>query len=88
MILEIFLRKNPKFSKLKELKDLGFTNAFYCSDLEISDQQNIFFFSLLALEFRWNVRQKGAPKPTRFTDKMFFYCTLVLSIPPKVFFRC
>jgi len=79
-----FLQKYPAASKLKDLGDLGFTNSFYCSGLRRIDYAKI-YFGLLSLEHKWDSRNSRLGKPTRFSERMFFYCTLVLNIPPKVF---
>jgi len=78
------LKKFPVFSKIKELGDLGFTNSFYCTNLKPLDYRRIFYY-LLEFEFKWDTARTGGRKPTRFSERMFFYCTLVLSFPNDFF---
>jgi len=80
------LKKNPQLIKIKELGELGFTNSFYCSQLREEDY-NFIFMGLLDFEFKWDAAKRGGVKPTRFSERMFFYCTLVLKQPETSFNR-
>jgi hypothetical protein len=79
-----FLKSFPILSKIKELKELGFTNSFYCSDLSPLDYKKI-YFNLLKFEDSWDTTRTNGRKPTRFTERMFFYCTLVLKMDTNFF---
>jgi hypothetical protein len=80
------LRKSPQLVKIKELGELGFTNSFYCSQLREEDY-NFIYMGLLDFEFKWDAAKRGGVKPTRFSERMFFYCTLVLKQPETSFNR-
>jgi len=77
-----FLKKNPSFSRIPELAELGFFYSWACTGINEKEAKEI-FSSLMRLGKNWTLASRS--NPMRFAEKMEFFYRTTLSYSKKFF---